>query len=65
MALAGSKNIRTSPLEATLPGPSRTITVEPIKAPREEPEPVELPDEEPGPAEAPPEPDREPDKVPA
>ena len=48
---------------ATLPGPAREITVEPIRVPREEPVPVEPkePEREP-PA---PEPRKEPEKVPA
>ena len=49
---------------ATLPGPAREITVEPIRVPQEEPRPVKLP--EPAPAPPPqPEPEREPEKVPA
>lgn len=47
---------------ATLPGPAREITVEPIEVPRREPAPV--PEPEPEPAKAP-EPEREPEKVPA
>ena len=51
----------------TLPGPSRTITVEPIELPDAEPQPAperEL-DPAPEPAEAPaPAPEREPEKVP-
>ncbi len=42
----------------SLPGPSRTITVEPIEAPAERPAPVEAPPAEP--AAVPPKPDREP-----
>jgi hypothetical protein len=37
---------RTAPA-ATLPGPSKTITVEPVEVPEREPEPVELPRREP------------------
>ena len=47
---------------ATLPGPAREITVEPIRVPREEPAPAESPEREPEPA---PEPAKEPEKVPA
>ena len=50
----------------TLPGPSRTITVEPIELP--DPEPRQAPEREldPEPAEAPAQaPEREPQKVPA
>ena len=47
---------------ATLPGPAREITVEPIEVPRREPAPV--PEPEPEPARAP-EPEKEPEKVPA
>jgi hypothetical protein len=47
---------------ATLPGPAREITVEPIEVPRREPAP--MPEPEPEPAKAP-EPEREPEKVPA
>jgi hypothetical protein len=47
---------------ATLPGPAREITVEPIQVPREEPRPEPVPEPEPGP---PPEPQPEPEKVPA
>jgi hypothetical protein len=47
---------------ATLPGPAREITVEPIEVPRREPVPV--PEPEPEPARAP-EPEKEPEKVPA
>ncbi|HXD58839.1 MAG TPA: hypothetical protein VN606_13005 [Thermoleophilaceae bacterium] len=47
---------------ATLPGPAREITVEPIEVPRREPLPV--PEPEPEPARAP-EPEKEPEKVPA
>ena len=48
---------------ATLPGPAREITVEPVKAPQEEPLPVEAPEREPAPAPA--EPVKEPEKAPA
>ena len=46
--------------EATLPGPSRTIIVEPIEAPREEPEPtpIEAPERDP-------DKEAEPEKTPA
>lgn len=46
---------------ATLPGPSRTIIVEPLERPREAPrrEPVEAPEREPERA-----PDRKPEKAP-
>jgi hypothetical protein len=47
---------------ATLPGPAREITVEPIEVPQREPVPV--PEPEPEPARAP-EPEKEPEKVPA
>jgi hypothetical protein len=47
---------------ATLPGPAREITVEPIEVPHREPLPV--PEPEPEPARAP-EPEKEPEKVPA
>ena len=47
---------------ATLPGPAREITVEPIEVPRREPE--RLPEPEPEPAREP-EPVKEPEKVPA
>ena len=47
---------------ATLPGPAREITVEPIEVPRREPAPV--PEPEPEPVRAP-EPEKEPEKVPA
>lgn len=47
---------------ATLPGPAREITVEPIEVPRREPE--RLPEPEPEPVKEP-EPQREPEKVPA
>lgn len=47
---------------ATLPGPSREIIIEPIRAPHEEPRPVESPEREPEPV---PEPAKEPEKVPA
>jgi DamX protein len=47
---------------ATLPGPAREITVEPIRVPREEPLPEPLPEREPEPQ---PEPEPEPEKVPA
>jgi hypothetical protein len=50
---------------ATLPGPAREITVEPIQVPREEPRPQPLPEREPAPAPAEPEREREPEKVPA
>jgi hypothetical protein len=50
---------------ATLPGPAREITVEPIQVPREEPRPEPLPEREPAPAPAEPEREREPEKVPA
>jgi hypothetical protein len=49
---------------ATLPGPAREITVEPIRVPREEPEPVQVPEREPEPQPQP-EREREPEKVPA
>jgi NADH-quinone oxidoreductase subunit C len=49
---------------ATLPGPAREITVEPIQVPEEEPRPLKLPDPEPAPAPQR-EPEREPEKVPA
>jgi hypothetical protein len=65
MAQAATYNTSTGAPVATLPGPSRTITVEPIKAPQEEPEPARLPDKEPSPEEAPREPEKEPEKVPA
>ena len=51
----------------TLPGPSRTIIVEPIELPDQQPAPVE-PDREAEPEPqrepAPPKPEREPEKVP-
>jgi hypothetical protein len=47
---------------ATLPGPAREITVEPIEVPRREPEPV--PEPEPAPQREP-APEKEPEKVPA
>jgi hypothetical protein len=47
---------------ATLPGPAREITVEPIELPRREPAPLPEPEPRPEPA---PEPEREPEKVPA
>jgi hypothetical protein len=47
---------------ATLPGPAREITVEPIEVPRREPEPLPEPEPEPIPE---PEPQKEPEKVPA
>jgi hypothetical protein len=47
---------------ATLPGPAREITVEPIEVPREEPIPIEAPEREPEPV---PEPLKEPERVPA
>jgi hypothetical protein len=50
---------------ATLPGPAREITVEPIQVPREEPRPKPLPEREPEPVPAEPEREREPEKVPA
>ena len=50
---------------ATLPGPAREITVEPIQVPREEPRPQPLPEREPDPVPAEPEREREPEKVPA
>jgi len=50
---------------ATLPGPAREITVEPIQVPREEPRPQPLPEREPEPVPAEPEREREPEKVPA
>ena len=46
---------------ASLPGPSRTITVEPIEVPSEQPAPAE----EPAPVEEPAEPVKEPEKIPA
>ena len=49
---------------ATLPGPAREITVEPIQAPHEEPKPVQVPEREPEPQREP-EREREPEKVPA
>jgi hypothetical protein len=49
---------------ATLPGPAREITVEPIRVPREEPLPEPVPEREPAPAPEP-EREREPEKVPA
>lgn len=49
---------------ATLPGPAREITVEPIRIPREEPAPQKVPEPEPAPPPAP-SPEREPEKVPA
>jgi hypothetical protein len=49
---------------ATLPGPAREITVEPIRVPREEPLPMPAPEREPEP-EPQPEREREPEKVPA
>ena len=45
---------------ASLPGPSRTITVEPIEVPSEQPAPVEEPAREPEPVPA-----KEPEKLPA
>lgn len=48
---------------ATLPGPSRTITVEPITAPREEP--ARRTDPPPAPVPSPKEPEREPEPQPA
>jgi hypothetical protein len=50
---------------ATLPGPAREITVEPIEVPREEPRPQPVPEREPEPVPAEPEREREPEKVPA
>lgn len=50
---------------ATLPGPAREITVEPIQVPREEPRPQPLPEREPDPVPAEPDREREPEKVPA
>ena len=47
---------------ATLPGPAREITVEPIEVPRREPE--RPPEPEPEPVKEP-EPQKEPEKVPA
>jgi hypothetical protein len=59
---ANPRRARERP-EGSLPGPSRTITVEPIELPREEPAPpAEPPVEEPSPVEAP---EREPEKLPA
>jgi hypothetical protein len=49
---------------ATLPGPAREITVEPIRVPQEEPKPARVPEREPEPQPQP-EPEREPEKVPA
>jgi acrosin len=49
---------------ATLPGPAREITVEPIQVPREAPHPEPLPEREPEPQPVP-EREREPEKVPA
>jgi hypothetical protein len=49
---------------ATLPGPAREITVEPIKIPRETPRPERAPEPEPAPQPEP-LPEREPEKVPA
>lgn len=49
---------------ATLPGPAREITVEPIRIPREEPRPEPVPEREPEPQPVP-EREREPEKVPA
>ena len=49
---------------ATLPGPAREITVEPIQVPREEPRPEPVPQREPEPTPEP-EREREPEKVPA
>ncbi len=62
---SAATHIPTDPLEATLPGPSRTITVEPIEVPREDPIPTEWPEESPRPEEAPRQPEKEPEKVPA
>jgi hypothetical protein len=50
---------------ATLPGPAREITVEPIRVPREEPVPVEPKEPEREPPAPEPEPQKEPEKVPA
>jgi hypothetical protein len=50
---------------ATLPGPAREITVEPIQVPREVPRPEPLPEPEPRPPEPVPGREREPEKVPA
>jgi hypothetical protein len=49
---------------ATLPGPAREITVEPIQVPREEPRIEPAPEREPEPQPVP-EREREPEKVPA
>ena len=49
---------------ATLPGPAREITVEPIQVPREAPSPEPVPEREPAP-EPQPDREREPEKVPA
>ncbi|HEY2603179.1 MAG TPA: hypothetical protein VGI67_16600 [Thermoleophilaceae bacterium] len=49
---------------ATLPGPAREITVEPIVVPRETPRPDPVPEREPEPQPQP-EREREPEKVPA
>jgi hypothetical protein len=49
---------------ATLPGPAREITVEPIEVPQVEPRPERLPEREPEPRPQP-VPEREPEKVPA
>jgi len=49
---------------ATLPGPAREITVEPIEIPREAPRPERAPEPEPAPQPEP-APEREPEKVPA
>ena len=46
---------------ASFPGPSKTITIEPIRLPAEDvPDPVEVPEETPEP-----EPEPEPEKAPA
>jgi hypothetical protein len=49
---------------ATLPGPAREITVEPIQVPREEPRPEQVPEREPEPEKVP-DREKEPEKVPA
>jgi hypothetical protein len=51
---------------ASFPGPSKTITIEPIRLPAEDaPEPEELPVEPPEPEPAREQPAREPEKAPA
>ncbi len=51
---------------ATLQGPAREITVEPIEIPREAPPPERAPEPEPAPApQREPVPEREPERVPA